>query len=165
MTLPVPHSLWQSFTVSLQCPTDPTAVLQQSTRFLPFSETIQLAARYDLPLVGYVRASHCGWCWWWLVGCFEGRKTKWCVPREHDPSIHVLFWAHLSVSETSWNQQLQVFSYLACWPIKQLHVQPPQEYQEKLSPEEGHWDREPGLVMIIGISKERGLRNGQIGKV
>lgn len=61
--------------LSLQCPTDPTAGLLQSTRFLPFSETIQLAARYDLPLVGYVRASHCGW--WWLVGWLsQGRDKK-----------------------------------------------------------------------------------------
>lgn len=76
----------------------------------------------------------------WLV--VSGKRQKeWWVPRQHDPNIQFLFWAHLSVSETFWNQQLPVSSYLTGWPIKQLHFQPLQEYREKLSPEEGHWDR------------------------
>ena len=80
--------------LTLQCPTDPTAVLQQSTRFLPFSETIQLAARYDLPLVGYVRASHC-WCvgGGWLVVLREEKQSGGC--QENITPISIFCFEHI----------------------------------------------------------------------
>lgn len=99
----------------------------------------------------------------WLVGCLR-EETKRVAGCKRTWSS--LCFQHLlrlvKVVETSWNQQVPVSSCLTsaniCLPDmvthKQLNFQPLQEYREKLSPEEGHWDRDSSLVKgPLGMGK------------
>ena len=157
--------------LSLQCPTDPTAVLQQSTRFLPFSETIQLAARYDLPLVGYVRASVLV-VGWWVVGWlfFSGKRQKeWWVPREHDPVfvfstylLRLVKVVETFLKPTSASIFLpDICKYLPTWhvdPLSNFIFNRPRNIERSF-----HRRRDIGTGTVSWWKGP--YRNGQIGKV